>query len=187
MRILGIDLSLTSPALCFFEGDEYNINGCTFYYLTKQKKLEGTFDSHGVRVRGDLFIDHEGNDILRYHAISMWVNEWIPVHSPEHIFLENYSYSSTGQVFNIAENTGILKYNLWKQSEKYTVIPPTVIKKMATGKGNANKALMEQSFLETTGFNIRELLQLSQSVSNPISDLIDAYYVGMAGIHYGTV
>ena len=38
MKIIGIDLSLTSPACCVFEGDEFNFNGCYFYYYTTNKK-----------------------------------------------------------------------------------------------------------------------------------------------------
>lgn len=179
MKIIGIDLSLTSPACCLFEGDELNLNGCKFYFLTSNKKIEGT----RAPITGTLIKEYL-SDQERYHNISRWVIDVIYENSPEHIFIEDYSYSSTGRVFNIAENCGILKYNLWKSGVKFTTIPPTVIKKQATGKGNSNKAAMEIAFLSETGFDIRKHLQLSQSVSNPVSDIIDSYYVCKAGLYY---
>lgn len=179
MKIIGIDLSLNSPACCYFEGDEFNFNQCKFYFLTLNKKLEGSFHP----ITGTLIKEYVSQQ-ERYHNISRWIVDVIYDTSPEHIFIEDYSFSSTGRVFNIAENCGILKYNLWKSSITFTTIPPTVVKKAATGKGNSNKVAMEQAFLSSTGFDIRKHLQLSQSVSNPVSDIIDSYYVCKAGLYY---
>lgn len=182
MKILGIDLSLTSPACCFFNGEELNVDQCSFYFLTSNKKL--AYDS--TPIYGTL-INEYSSDVERYNNISGWVFNVIYDTNPEFIFIEDYSYGSSGRVFNIAENCGILKYNLWKSGIRYSTIPPTVIKKQATGKGNSNKAAMEEAFLNETGFNIRTALQLSKSASNPVSDIIDSYYVVKAGLYYGKV
>jgi Holliday junction resolvasome RuvABC endonuclease subunit len=179
MKIIGIDLSLTSPALCYFKGEEFNLEQCEFFYMSKSKKLFGPRSPF----YGTEMFDHI-SDMDRYVQISAWVFSCIDHITPDHIFIEDYAYASTGRVFNIAENCGILKYNLWKAGFSYTCIPPTVVKKTATGKGNSNKAAMEEAFLQQTGFNIRNHLQLSQSVSNPISDIIDSFYVVKAGLTY---
>lgn len=182
MKILGIDLSLTSPACCFFNGEEVNVDQCKFYFLTTNKKI--AFNSHPVY--GTLAKEHI-SDIERYNNISGWIFSVIYDTSPEFIFIEDYSFNSTGRVFNIAENCGILKYNLWKSNIRYNTIPPTVIKKQATGKGNSNKAAMEQAFLNETGFDIRKHLQLSLSANNPVSDIVDSFYVVKAGLYYGKI
>jgi len=179
MKIIGIDLSLTSPACCYFEGDELNLNGCKFFYLTNNKKIEGNFSP----LFGDLVKEY-GSEIERYYNITKWLINIIYEENPEHIFLEDYSFSSTGRVFSIAENCGILKYTLWKSNITYTTIPPTVVKKQATGKGNSNKAAMELAFLNETGFDIRNRLKLSKSVSSPVYDIIDSYFVCKAGLLY---
>ena len=49
-------------------------------------------------------------------------------------------------VRSIAENTGLLKHKLYKIKVPTKPVPPTVIKKYATGKGNANKELMYEAF-----------------------------------------
>lgn len=179
MKIIGIDLSLTSPACCVFAGDELNFSNCKFFYLTKNKKLEG----YNQPFYGTLFEEYN-SDQERYHFITKWVIDIIYNESPEHIFIEDYAFASTGRVFNIAENCGILKHTLWKSGISYTTIPPTVVKKQATGKGNSNKAAMEIAFVNDTGFDIRKRLQLSKSVSNPVSDIIDSYYICKAGLYY---
>jgi Holliday junction resolvasome RuvABC endonuclease subunit len=179
MKIIGIDLSLTSPACCFFNGDELNFDECKFFYLTSNKKIEGNFSPlHGT------LVEDYNSDMERYYNITKWIVHIIYEENPEHIFIEDYSFSSTGRVFNIAENCGILKFTLWKAGITFTTIPPTVVKKQATGKGNSNKAAMEIAFLNETGFDIRKRLQLSQSAANPVSDIIDSYYVCKAGLLY---
>lgn len=179
MKILGIDLSLTSPACCLFNGDEFNFNGCKFYFLTSNNKLAGS----NFPITGTLIKEYN-NDQERYHNITKWIVDIIYESSPNHVFIEDYSFSSTGRVFNIAENCGVLKQTLWKSGITFTTIPPTVVKKQATGKGNSNKDLMEQSFIQETGFDIRKHLQLSKSVSNPVSDIVDSFYVCKAGLYY---
>ena len=39
MKIAGVDYSLSSPAICVHEGEEWDYNNCTFCYYVKQKKL----------------------------------------------------------------------------------------------------------------------------------------------------
>lgn len=179
MKIIGIDLSLTSPALCLFHGDEFNFEQCKFWFYTTNKKLQVNLPPITGTLAKEFTKDQE-----RYHNIFNWIYEIIDWNKPDHIFIEDYAFASTGRVFNIAENCGILKYNLWKLGITFTTIPPTVVKKVCTGKGNSNKVAMEQAFIQQTGFNVRKHLQLSQSASNPVSDIIDSYYVTKAGLTY---
>jgi hypothetical protein len=179
MTILGIDLSLTSPACCLFQGDEFNFEQCKFFYYTTNKKIEGQYPPVFGTLAPQFSSEQE-----RYHNISQWTIGIINWYRPEHIFIEDYAFASTGRVFNIAENCGILKYSLWSKNITFSTIPPTVVKKTATGKGNSNKAAMEIVFKEQTGFDFRKHLQLSESASNPVSDLIDSYYVTKAGLFY---
>ena len=58
------------------------------------------------------------------------------------------------------------------------LIAPTAIKKFATGKGNANKELMYESFLKETSRNLQEeLVVKSEKIGNPTSDIVDSYYI----------
>jgi hypothetical protein len=88
------------------------------------------------------------------------------------------------KVFHIAENTAILKYNLWDAQIEFDIIPPTVIKKFATGKGNANKEKMYEAFVnENPGVDLRSwLTPRSSNVISPVSDIVDAYFIAKYGL-----
>ena len=101
------------------------------------------------------------------------------------VHLQEISYSRVNhpdEVFNIGENTGILKQKLRSSGFRYTTIPPTVIKKEATGKGNANKELMYETFLAETNVDLQsQLTPNSTKIVNPVSDIVDSYYICKTG------
>ena len=71
-----------------------------------------------------------------------------------------------------------MKWKLWQAELNYELVSPSSIKKFASGKGNANKDLMFSSFLEETSINLQEELQIkSQKIGNPVSDIVDSYYI----------
>ena len=83
------------------------------------------------------------------------------------IQIEDYSYGSTGRVFHIAENLGLLKYKLKMECGwDYTLLPPSVIKKFATDKGNANKELMLEAFEKDTGVNLAGFVRYKIKITN---------------------
>ena len=58
------------------------------------------------------------------------------------------------------------------------VVPPTTIKKFATGKGNADKTMMHKSFIEETGIDLKTTITPDKKeVDNPVSDIVDSYYI----------
>jgi Holliday junction resolvasome RuvABC endonuclease subunit len=94
------------------------------------------------------------------------------------VALEGYAYNATGRVFNIAENTGVLKYKLYQASIPVYVIEPTVVKKLATGKGNADKQMMFDSFFEETKLDLHNMITPNKTnVGSPVTDIVDSYYI----------
>jgi Holliday junction resolvasome RuvABC endonuclease subunit len=178
MRTVGIDYSLSSPCICIHDGPAFSISNCSFHYLTSTKKYEGVWRQN-VNINGNLHL-YFTSDEQRYAAITKWVLELLQ--EGDVICIEGYSMASTGRVFNIAENAGLLKHYLWKHRFKFSVVPPTVIKKFATGKGNANKEKLQESFIEETGVNIKYILNMTEKQWNPSSDIIDAYYLCKYGV-----
>jgi hypothetical protein len=58
------------------------------------------------------------------------------------------------------------------------LVAPTHIKKFATGKGNAKKEMMYESFLTETQRNLQLELEIkSEKIGNPVSDIVDSYYI----------
>ena len=171
MIIVGIDYSLTSPCVCVFDSnEEFRFSKCKFYYLTDNKKHYVDFDN----IWGDLHSSYNCPE-QRYKNITEWAIHKIPEGAK--VYIEGYSMGSTGMVFNIAENLGLLKHYLYKWNYDYNIVPPTVIKKFATGKGNANKQLLQDVFEENTGYYIKKKLGLTDKQWNPSSDIIDSYFI----------
>ena len=100
------------------------------------------------------------------------------------IFIEGYSFGSKGQgIFQIAENCGILKYRLEQLKLPYETVVPSVVKKGATGKGNADKDMMYEAFLKETKIDLKKIFD-TEKVGNPVSDIVDSYYIQNVG-YYG--
>lgn len=177
MIIAGIDYSLTSPSICVHKGTEWSVNNCTFYYLTHRK----AYLSVTGKFLGNMYEEYE-SDSHRYDNLSQWSNKIITENNVTQCFIEGYAFNAVGRVFQIAENTGLLKYTLWKSKVPYQVFAPPEIKKFATTKGNANKEKMYQAFLEETSIDIRKTLDImNENIWNPISDIVDAYYIAKLG------
>jgi len=126
-------------------------------------------------ITGEIFSPYDG-DMQRYETIADWAEE--KVTGCFHVGLEGYAYNATGKVFNIAENTGVLKYKLYSRSIPIEVISPSEVKKFATKKGNASKTLMYEKFLEETNVPLQTFFNMDEKdVKSPLSDIVDAYYI----------
>ena len=100
-KIIGIDYSLSSPAICVCRGD-FKFDNCKIYYLTNVKKYEGDFGN----INGRLHLPYT-TEQQRHDQISNWALSIIDT-TIGNIFIEGYSYGSKGLVFNLAENMGTL-------------------------------------------------------------------------------
>lgn len=121
--------------------------------------------------------DHKSN-IERFDLLSNLLIDKIKVKVDE-IRFEGYSFGSKGQVFDLAENTGMMKYKLYKDGYPIVVVPPTVIKKFATGKGNANKEAMYSAWskINPSLFDLFGVKESKTKIPSPINDIVDAYYL----------
>ena len=73
---------------------------------------------------------------------------------------------------------------MWKNKITFKTYPPTVIKKFATGKGNSNKEKMYEAFvgeLLTPNDLKEQLTPKAKKIINPISDIVDSYFIVKAG------
>ena len=177
--IVGIDYSLNSPAICIAD-DNFDFNKCSFHFLTSKKKHIGKF---GKNIFGYEIKDYN-TPIERFSNISTWALDIIHKHKSNtaKVFIEGYSFGSKGQaVFQIAENCGILKYRLqMSPTMLYDTIVPSVVKKYASGKGNADKQLMYDSFKEHTKIDLMKMFDM-EKLNNPVTDIVDSYYIAKVG------
>ena len=155
-RIAGIDYSLTSPAICVWKSTDdddglYNFDDCDLYYLENPRKRRGP-TPHGIlNLHADPYPEWETEE-ERHELLSNWTMSII---TGCEVFIEGYAFATVGKshVRSVAEGTGLLKNKLWKMKVPFTIFPPTVIKKHATGKGNADKELMYKAFCDEIGIH----------------------------------
>ena len=183
MIVAGIDYSLSCPALCVYDSSKGKLNyqNSNFYFRSNLARFELFKEGN---IHGENHKPYKC-DMDRYDDIATWALDILTsVHRVDKVYLEGYSYGSTGRVFHIAENTGVLKYNLWDAEIPVEIIPPTTIKKFATGKGNANKQKMYESFVEENpSVDLRSsLTPRSSNVISPVSDIVDAYFITKYGL-----
>jgi len=148
-----------------------------FYYLTSKKKYIGMMSEEIVGYEHKEWTD----PIERFKYISDFALDIIsPLLNPQ-IYIEGYSYGSKGQgLFQIAENCGILKYRLQEEQLPYANVVPSVVKKGATGKGNADKEMMYEAFVKDTKLDLKKIFD-TEKVGNPISDIADSYFIQKVG------
>jgi hypothetical protein len=172
MKICGIDYSLTSPAICVHEGNEFSYSNCKFYFLTSVKKNATVFDG---RIQGE-FMDDYIHECERYDIISNWAMNIIK--RCDKIAIEGYAYGASGKVFHIAENTGLLKYKIWNNGKPLEIVTPSHVKKLATGKGNADKRGMYDAFVKETAVDLQKIISPNKKdIGSPVADIIDSYFI----------
>lgn len=172
-NIVGIDYSLTSPAMTVKSDSHFHS-----YFMTAKSKLIGEIyelsPTHSLyALEYPSWISEED----RHFNLADAFIQKIPQRAV--VLIEGYSFGSSGKrLFQLAENTGCLKQNLALKKYNFDVIAPTAVKKFATGKGNSNKDMMVQSFVESTSINISKILGMKEgSFASPISDIVDSYWI----------
>jgi hypothetical protein len=178
--IVGVDYSMASPAICVHSDEctkPFSFHNCRFFFLTSRKR-------HLFPNQYFFGSSHEEYSCSeeRYNRLSDWAID--KINPAAKIFLEGYAFGAKGQIFNIGENTHSLKHKIWKLKNyipnSYVTFAPGIIKKFATGKGNANKILMYDAFIAETSINLSNLFGVKPGAS-PISDIVDAYYICKLG------
>lgn len=173
--VVGIDYSMSSPSICVHKGDDWSLSNCKFYFLTQKKKCV----IKTKMFHGDYQVEYKTQE-ERFAKLAAWAIDKVSLDAT--VYIEGYAYASKGVVFHIGENTGILKHKLWTRDISFVEVSPPSIKKFATGKGNANKLAMYESFIKETQCDISSIIDCHEGES-PMSDIIDSYYVAKFGFN----
>lgn len=191
IRIAGIDYSMTCPCVAIYTGDlekdTLKFEDVSFYALmekppkTKARKNKSTKNwstKHLKNVTIDKLDTWEDNT-HRFDEISNWALKQIEYHGVQIARLEDYAYGGRGKNFHIGENAGILKLKLRHAGIPVQVIPPTVVKKDATSKGNASKGEMYYAFKRYNDVKLNKIYwpKLETVGKSPVSDIVDAYFI----------
>jgi Holliday junction resolvasome RuvABC endonuclease subunit len=71
--------------------------------------------------------------------------------------IEGYSYAAKGSaLFQIAEWGGVARLTLYQHDIPFIEVPPAVLKKYATGRGNATKPDMRMALYKRSGLDVAD-------------------------------
>lgn len=179
MIYAAIDYSMTAPAITVHnDKNEFSAHTSKFFYLTDIKK---SLIHDNKNFTGTLQSAYSSPE-ERFNNISEWAIRVLNSNSVKVVFIEGYSMGSKGQVFQIGENTGVLKHKIYMNNIDIIAFAPTEIKKVATGKGNADKFKMQEQFIKDTGLDLKKIMGLTEKQWSPSGDVIDSFYVMKTGL-----
>ena len=171
MKITGIDNSKNSPGIVKFiiDDETFKIIGLDYLGITttSSKNPKSEVTKNCLRLYDKEIDDYEKINFMSDNILNF-------VKDCEYVAFENYAYSSTGMIFDLAESTGILKWRIYNENKKLRFFAPSLIKMFATTKGNADKQKMIETYK-----NIGNPLNLPNSLleKHPFEDIIDAYFI----------
>jgi len=175
MRILGLDLSITSPGFCVMDvNDDFTVSKIALYGFTKTQKWP--YDGENLKIFQlpkdyDKHPSHYRPKIV-YEIIKPYLD------NVDYIAIEDYAFAGKGKVFDLAEFAGGMKeifYNLKIPMKKF---PPMTVKLCATKNHMADKIMMGLFFKKTRFANMidQHIFELPEYES-PQEDLIDSLYM----------
>lgn len=177
MIFAGIDLSYTSPAVCIYDDLLDPVFENLSFYNLKEDKTRNSIKGCGIF--GNIQIDIQPKWTCaeeRYFINAKWLTTILEQHKVEAVALEGYAMGSrTGLVFNIAENTSLVKQWLFHNGVQFELPSPGTVKKQFTGKGNAKKEPMIDRFHEVfPHVQLDKILGLKE-YAKPIDDIVDSF------------
>jgi len=172
---VGCDLALKKSCIYIKNTDNGIIN---VLLLTSRKKLiklkKYNSDDGNFNVE---FVDCEITPNERIDTIS----HFIISHNPIRISVENYAFSRASmRLYQIGELIGTIKYLISKSSIEINLVGIKVLKKNATGNGNADKLDMFKSIPEKLVKGYIKTLADKYNIKygkDGISDIVDAYFL----------
>lgn len=126
--VVGVDQSLRGTAICISR------EGVLEPLFLPEKKKRGA--GRLLSIRNQIFQE------VDKHIVSLAV-------------LEGYAYDAAGRVFELGELGGVIKAEFYLREIPCISVPPTSLKKFATGNGSASKDRMIKAVAEKYGFETK--------------------------------
>ncbi len=181
----GFDYSLVSPALCLIpESEDLILENTYFFYITNKKKQAIISQVQGINIFG-MYIDQpELQPENRYDTCSEYFIDILANFNIISIGIEDYAFNKhSSSLTKLAENCGILKYQLYKNNYPITRHSPSKIKKFQTGDAKADKQQMIDQMNLDMGINVGVYIFNQLKPLSPVHDLADSLAIAKLEKH----
>lgn len=166
MFIIGVDASMNGSGLVKFELDD-NKKIISRDYLAFVPKRSLATDKIKAYLKKDF-----SNNFNQFRWMLKEILDFVPNDST--IAIEGYAMGAKGNVFDIGEWGGIIKYHLLEKGCKLRIYPPTMVKKYFTDNGTSDKVMMCNEYFKRG--DILELAWLDKYKA-PQADIVDAFAI----------
>lgn len=122
MNVLGLDLSLTSTGYAIDRPTQLHVGRLT-NNLTGPERLN--------------WIAHEVVALAEQADLTA---------------IEGYAFARPNQAHQVGELGGTVRLELWRRNLPYVEVPPSTVKKYATGRGNADKETVLAECIRRLGY-----------------------------------
>lgn len=172
---IGIDPSLNSTGICVVTEDK------TKYYniVSKMTKKMQTFKSPHVvflpyekRTSNETYTEKEASKTYNIYCICKHIKNILMVFHPKRVVMEGVSYGSVGSAA-LVDLSGLnfaIRMILEEMKIEYEIVPPTAMKKFATGNGQAEKEIIINAW-KRLDCNISDIKDIK------VDDLADSYFL----------
>ena len=177
MIFCGIDLSYTSPGVCIYDDQTDPVFENLRFFNLKEDKTKNDIKRCGIF--GNIQIDIQPKWTCaeeRYSINARWLTGILVKHKVAQVTLEGYAMGArAGLVFNIAENTSLIKQWMFHNGIPFETPPPSVGKKLLSGKGNSGKPEMIDAFHKLFPHVQLDKILGIKEYAKPIDDLVDSF------------
>lgn len=111
-------------------------------------RKDGTFTAGEVWFRAKTGME-------RIVAFSDWMTEFLEVNPVELVTIEGYGYANAHTLVTLVEIGTVLRMMVYLNNVKMINVAPNVLKKFATGTGNAKKELIMREVYRRWGFEAK--------------------------------
>lgn len=184
--IAGIDYSMNSPAICVYDTTkDFKFENLKFYNTGTLKTCTGQFGNVHIALIPPYTTQEE-----RFRDSAKWGLDILLANGVESATIEGYSMgASSGLVFQIAENTSLIKQGMSLNGIDFETPSPTSVKKNFCGKGNMKKDGMVDHFYDVVfpGTELHDIIKRPNRMSKPCDDLVDSVAVLLCHKHFKKV
>lgn len=171
---LGLDLSMKGTGAYKIILNDDGSKEFDFMGFTEVKKVS----SDKVHLTKKEMYD---SNYPRFYFVAKKLKEFIgnETDATYYAVVEDYSQGSVHRVFDIAEFIGIVKFELLTMGIDISIktIPPTTIKKYASGNGLADKMQLHWKYSEEEDSDLKADLSQWEHAVSPRADIVDAYFM----------
>ena len=172
-KIFGIDYSVNSPGVTYIDNNKkFELKNLNIIIFNKDKTRN--IWQYKNLTRYFIKPTYENNIIKFDYMTDLIVNN---ISDEDVVAMEGYSFGSTGRALtSIHESTGLLKWKIWKRDILFNVFAPKLIKKFASGSGNANKPRMLEAANDFFGTDLMEYYNIKHN-DVVIYDIVDSIWI----------